>query len=236
MMNPVVLVADDDKEIVYAIEKMLEKEGIRTVCAYNGREAVARLMEEEIHLVILDIMMPEMDGIKALLKIRENNNIPIILLSAKTEEADKVAGLNTGADDYVTKPFSPPELMARVHSQLRRYMNLGDYSATQTQTQILIDGLFLDDEARRVCVDGTEVRLTAKEYCILAFLMKHAGKIFSAEEIYDNVWHEKAYAVENTIMVHIRRIREKIEINPKEPRYLKVVWGVGYKIEDLGRK
>ncbi len=231
MSNSKVLVVDDDREIVGAITKLLRLEGIETVSVYNGREAVDRLREENINLIILDIMMPEMDGLSATINIRNTRNIPIILLSAKTEESDKILGLSIGADDYITKPFSPPELIARVKSQLRRYMNLGDYNAAKAAGDIQIGGLSLSLTEHTLYVEGEAVKLTNKEYAIVELLMTNAGRIFSAEQIYENVWHESAFAVENTVMVHIRRIREKIEINPKEPRYLKVVWGVGYKME-----
>ncbi len=233
MSQQKVLVVDDDREIVSAIAKLLKLEGIDTVCAYNGSEAVEKLVGEDIHLIILDIMMPEMDGISATIKIRNERNIPIIMLSAKTEESDKILGLSVGADDYITKPFSPPELIARVKSQLRRYMSLGDYSNRLTGNDICIGGLTLKTGERAVLVEGEPVKLTAKEYSILELLMANAGRVFSAEHIYEKVWHETAYAVENTVMVHIRRIREKIEINPREPKYLKVVWGIGYKIEKI---
>lgn len=227
-----VLVVDDDREIVTAIIRLLEHEGIEAVPAYNGREAVERLGEGEIHLIIIDIMMPEMDGISATIKIRSERNIPVIMLSAKTEESDKILGLSVGADDYVTKPFSPAELVARVKSQLRRYMSLGDYTS-RSGADIVLGGLTLCREERRLCVDGDPVKLTPKEYSIVELLMSKPGRVFSAEEIYERVWNEAAFSVENTIMVHIRRIREKIEIDPNEPRYLKVVWGIGYKIEKM---
>lgn len=226
-----VLVVDDDHEIVSAISKLLEYEGIETVKAYNGLEAVERLIESEIHLIILDIMMPKLDGISATIKIRGERNIPIIMLSAKTEDSDKVLGLSVGADDYVTKPFSPPELVARVKSQLRRYMQLGDHTGRMAGGEIRLGGLVLNSSEHSLYVEGEAVKLTAKEYKIVELLMSNPGRVFSAEEIYERVWNETAYAVENTVMVHIRRIREKIEINPREPRYLKVVWGVGYKME-----
>ena len=228
-----VLVVDDDREIVSAISKLLEYEGIETVKAYNGLEAVERLMDSEIHLIILDIMMPKMDGISATIKIRGERNIPIIMLSAKTEESDKILGLSVGADDYVTKPFSPPELVARVKSQLRRYMSLGDHTSRMAGGEIRLGGLVLNSNEHSLYVDGAAVKLTAKEYRIVELLMSNPGRVFSAEEIYERVWNETAYAVENTVMVHIRRIREKIEINPREPKYLKVVWGVGYKMEKI---
>lgn len=226
-----VLVVDDDREIVGAIAKMLELEGIEAVKAYNGAEAVETLNRTEIHLIILDIMMPRMDGISAVIKIRSSRNIPIIMLSAKAEESDKILGLSVGADDYVTKPFSPPELMARVKSQLRRYTSLGDYQKKGDGEKIVLGGLMLRNDEHLLYVDGSPVKLTAKEYGIVELLMTNAGRVFSAEEIYEKIWNETAYSVENTVMVHIRHIREKIEINPKEPKYLKVVWGVGYKME-----
>lgn len=226
-----VLVVDDDREIVSAIAKLLELEGIEVVKAYNGLEAVETLCSCEVHLIIIDIMMPAMDGISATIKIRNERNIPIIMLSAKTEESDKILGLSVGADDYITKPFSPQELVARVKSQLRRYLSLGDYSNRAAGEDIRLGGLLLKRDEHSLLVDGEPVKMTAKEYSILELLMINAGRVFSAEEIYERVWNETAYAVENTVMVHIRRIREKIEINPREPKYLKVVWGIGYKIE-----
>lgn len=231
MQQSRILVVDDDHDIVEAICKILKREGFLTACAYDGMEAVKKLMEEEIHLIILDVMMPKMDGLSATMKIREKKNIPIIILSAKTEDSDKVIGLTMGADDYVTKPFSPAELVARVRSQLRRYMSLGDYETAGQEGNLVLGGLNLNTAKKQVFIDGQEVRLTAKEFSILELLMRHPGKVYSAEEIYKKVWHEDAYSVENTVMVHIRRIREKIEINPKEPKYLKVVWGIGYKVE-----
>ena len=228
-----VLVVDDDREIVSAIAKLLEAEGIEVERAYNGMQAVEKLSDTDVHLIILDIMMPTMDGISATIKIRNERNIPIIMLSAKAEESDKILGLSVGADDYITKPFSPPELVARVKSQLRRYMSLGDYANRAAGGDLRTGGLTLKCEERTLYVDGEPVKLTAKEYKILEFLMANAGHVFSAEEIYQKVWNEPAYSVENTVMVHIRRIREKIEINPSEPKYLKVVWGIGYKIEKI---
>ena len=228
-----VLVVDDDREIVGAIAKMLELEGIDAVKAYNGAEAVEILNSTDIHLIILDIMMPQLDGISAVIKIRTTRNIPIIMLSAKTEESDKILGLSVGADDYVTKPFSPPELMARVKSQLRRYTSLGDYQNKGSGDRVILGGLMLRKDEHLLYVDGSPVKLTAKEYGIVELLMTNAGRVFSAEEIYEKIWNESAYSVENTVMVHIRHIREKIEINPKEPKYLKVVWGVGYKMEKI---
>lgn len=226
-----ILVVDDDVEIARAIEKLLRKEGYDVLIAYNGLEALDMISTEAIHLIILDVMMPKLDGLSTTMKIREKKNIPIIILSAKSEDTDKVLGLSMGADDYVTKPFSPSELMARVKSQLRRYFQLGDFSNVAPEQLIEIGGLKLDLEGMQLYVDGEPVKLTAKEIKIMEFLMMHAGIVFSADRIYESVWNETPYAAENTVMVHIRRIREKIEINPKEPKYLKVVWGIGYKIE-----
>lgn len=226
-----ILVVDDDVEIARAIAKLLKKEGYDVLIAYNGLEALDMLSTESIHLIILDVMMPKLDGLSTTMKVREKKNIPIIILSAKSEDTDKVLGLSMGADDYVTKPFSPPELMARVKSQLRRYFQLGDVSTLTSDQIIEIGGLKLDLDGMQLFVDGEPVKLTAKELKIMEFLMLHAGVVFSADRIYERVWNETPYAAENTVMVHIRRIREKIEINPKEPKYLKVVWGIGYKIE-----
>ncbi|HEX2944374.1 MAG TPA: response regulator transcription factor [Clostridia bacterium] len=228
-----ILVVDDDREISNALEKLLLREGYSVSIACNGLEALDKVMTENIQLILLDIMMPKLDGLSATLKIREKKNIPIIILSAKSEDSDKILGLSMGADDYVTKPFNPQELMARVKSQLRRYMKFGDIGSAHSSSRICVGGLFLDTDAKQLTVDGEQIRLTAKEYRILELLMKNAGIVFSAEKIYEAVWNEAAYSVENTVMVHIRRIREKIEINPKEPNYLKVVWGIGYKIEKL---
>ena len=202
--------------------------------AYDGLEAMDLLMEQDIHLLIIDVMMPKMDGLSATMKIRESKNIPIIILSAKTEESDKILGLSMGADDYVSKPFRPDELVARVKSQLRRYLQLGSMrSAGENKNQIVNGGLILDTEGKRILVDGEPVKVTATEYKILHLLMRNLGRVFSADEIYERVWNEEAYATENTVMVHIRRIREKIEIDTKNPRYLKVVWGIGYKMEKM---
>ncbi|WP_153733084.1 response regulator transcription factor [Sporosarcina obsidiansis] len=223
-----VLVADDDKEIRDGIEIYLKNEGYCVLKAEDGREALELLASNEVHLLILDIMMPNMDGITATFKIREVQNIPIIMLSAKAEDSDKIHGLSVGADDYVTKPFHPLELMARVKSQLRRYVQLGTYDG---QKMIEVDGLVLNEEAKELTVDGTPVRLTPIEYKITELLMKHPGRVFSINEIYERVWNEEAYNAENIVAVHIRKIREKIEADPKNPRYVKVVWGVGYKIE-----
>lgn len=223
-----VLVVDDDREIVESIAIFLQADGYLVRKAYNGLEALDIVMTENVHLIILDIMMPELDGIKTLLKVRESKNLPIILLSAKSEDADKILGLTAGADDYITKPFNPSELVARVKSQLRRYTQLGAMQIKETK--IAIRGLVLDTESKSVTVDGEAVRLTPLEYKILELLCRHPGKVFSVEEIYRQVWNDDVVS-DNAIAVHVRHIREKIEINPKEPRYLKVVWGVGYKIE-----
>ncbi len=228
-----ILVVDDDREIAHAIQKLLGKEGYDVYVAYDGMQALEKLAETRIQLILLDVMMPKLDGLSATMRIRQDRNIPIIILSAKSEDSDKVLGLSMGADDYVTKPFNPSELVARVQSQLRRYMHLGDISAGIKGSQIVTGGLILDVEAKQLLVDGVPTRLTATEYRIVELLMYNLGRVFSSEEIYERVWNEDAYAVENTVMVHIRRIREKIEINPKEPKYLKVVWGIGYKIEKV---
>nr|WP_294681217.1 response regulator transcription factor [uncultured Anaerotignum sp.] len=226
-----ILVCDDDRSIVDAIAIYLEQEGYDVIKAYNGLEALKALEENEIHLIILDVMMPEMDGLHATVKIRESLNIPIIILSAKSEDTDKVLGLNFGADDYITKPFNPLELLARVKSHMRRYTALG--SIAEKNNIIRIGGVELDKDAKEVRVEGKKVKMTATEYGILQLLMENAGKVFSIDEIYERVWNESSFSPENTVSVHIRRIREKIEINPKEPRYLKVVWGIGYKIEKI---
>lgn len=225
-----ILVCDDDKEIVEAIEIYLTQEGYQIYKAYDGQQAIDMLEKEEIHLLLIDVMMPRLDGIRATLKIRETSSIPIIILSAKSEDADKILGLNIGADDYITKPFNPLELLARVKSQLRRYTKLGAI-AEEKQNIYSVGALEIDDDQKQVTVDGEIVKLTPIEYNILLFLMKHAGCVFSTEQIYENIWNEDALAADNTVAVHIRHIREKIEINPKEPRYLKVVWGLGYKID-----
>lgn len=231
MMN--ILVCDDDKEIVEAIEIYLMPEGYQVFKAYDGIQALEILKKEEIHLLLIDVMMPRMDGIRATIKIREQYNMPIIILSAKTEDADKVVGLNVGADDYITKPFNAMELIARVKSQLRRYTRLGTMQVVE-QNVYQSGGLMINDDTKQVTIDGEEVqKLTPMQYNILLFLLKNKGRVFSIEQIYENIWKEDAVNVENTVAVHIRHIREKIEINPKEPRYLKVVWGVGYKIENL---
>jgi DNA-binding response OmpR family regulator len=224
-----VLVVDDEKEIRDAIEIYLSNEGVRVIQARDGIEAIEKLEEEEIHLILLDIMMPRLDGIKTTFKIREQKNIPIIMLSAKSEDTDKILGLQVGADDYVTKPFNPLELIARVKSQLRRYVTLGTYEGSEKV--IDLHGLTLNQEAKEVAVNGETVRLTPIEYKIVELLMTHAGRVFSIQDIYEKVWREPGYNAENTVAVHIRKIREKIEIDPKNPRFLKVVWGIGYKIE-----
>lgn len=228
-----ILVCDDDKEIVEAIEIYLTQEGYEVVKAYDGQEALKVLKETPIDLLVIDVMMPRLDGIRATLKIREENNIPIIILSAKSEDADKILGLNVGADDYVTKPFNPLELVARVKSQLRRYTSLGSTVKNENEAVYTTGGLSINDDLKEVTVDGKPVKLTPIEYNILLLLVKNQGKVFSIEQIYESIWNEDAIGADNTVAVHIRHIREKIEINPKEPRYLKVVWGVGYKIEKL---
>ena len=228
-----ILVCDDDKEIVEAIEIYLSKEGYHILKAYDGMEAIKILESEEVNLLILDVMMPRLDGIRTTLKIREKNSIPIIILSAKSEDADKILGLNVGADDYVTKPFSPLELVARVKSQLRRYTQLGGTVQKDEDKVYEVGGLRMNDDLKEVTVDGEPVKLTPIEYNILRLLMKNQGRVFSINQIYESIWNEEAIGADNTVAVHIRHIREKIEINPKDPRYLKVVWGVGYKIEKL---
>lgn len=229
-----ILVVDDDREIVRSLGKLLELEGYRVLTAFNGMEALDRLETDTAHLILLDVMMPQLNGLSALMRIRQKHNIPVIILSAKTEESDKVSGLTMGADDYVTKPYNTAELMARVRSQLRRYFSLGAAPAGEgsgSGNVLKNGGLLLDRNTKQLTVDGEPVRLTATEYKILELLMEHPGYVFSAEQIYSRVWQEDAYAGEKTVMVHIRRIREKIEITPKNPKYLKVVWGIGYKIE-----
>lgn len=230
-----ILVVDDDKEIVESIEIFLRNEGYNVYKAYNGIEALDVLVNKDVHLILMDIMMPKLDGIKATIKIREEKNIPIILVSAKSEDTDKIMGLNIGADDYITKPFNLLELIARVKSNLRRYVALGTYNNENTNNkEVLISGgLELNTSTKEVKVDGKTVKVTPIEFKILNLLIANKGRVFSIDEIYEKVWNEESFNVENTVAVHIRRIREKIEINPKEPRYLKVVWGVGYKIEKL---
>ena len=225
-----ILVCDDDKEIVEAISIYLKQEGYTIIPAYNGKEALEVMEREEIHLIILDIMMPELDGIHALLKLREKSSIPVILLSAKSEDVDKILGLNVGADDYVTKPFNPLELIARVKSQLRRYTKLGGIE--QNNDNLLINGaIAMDREQKIVTVDGENVKLTPTEFKILQLLMENVGTVFSSAQIYERIWEEDAYATDNIVSVHIRRTREKIEIDPKNPDYVKVMWGVGYRME-----
>ncbi|ALC88597.1 PhoB family transcriptional regulator [Bacillus sp. FJAT-18017] len=224
-----VLVVDDEKEIRDAIEIYLRNEGLTVIKAKDGLEAIEKLHSQEIHLIVMDIMMPRLDGIAATFKIREKRNIPIIMLSAKSEDTDKILGLQIGADDYVTKPFNPVELIARVKSQLRRYMNLGTYEGMNKR--IDLNGLTLDQTAKQVALDGEPIRLTPIEFRIVELLMTNAGRVFSINEIYELVWKEPGFNAENIVAVHIRKIREKIEIDPKNPRYLKVVWGIGYKME-----
>lgn len=234
MKESTILIVDDDKEIAESIGIFLRGEGFNTAFAYDGEEALEKLCKNEksgenpIRLIILDIMMPKTDGIKTLMKLRENKNIPVILLSAKSQDADKILGLTVGADDYITKPFNPSELVARVKSQLRRYLLLG--GTPVADTKIIINGLEIDPDKKQVSVDGSEVKLTPMEYKILVLLAENRGKVFSADDIYRRVWNKDSFVGDNTIAVHIRHIREKIEINPKEPKYLKVVWGIGYKI------
>ncbi len=225
-----ILVCDDDREIVDAIEIYLSQDGHRIFKAYDGEQAIALLKKEDIQLLIMDIMMPKLDGIRATLKIREYSSIPIVMLSAKSEDTDKILGLNIGADDYITKPFNPLELVARVKSNLRRYTSLGSLSG-DNKAIFQVGGLVINDDTKQVTVDGEPVKMTPIEYNILLLLVKNQGRVFSIDQIYENIWNEDAIGADNTVAVHIRHIREKIEINPREPRYLKVVWGVGYKIE-----
>ncbi len=225
-----ILVCDDDKEIVDAIEIYLSQDGYKIFKAYDGEQAIQILDREDIHLLIMDIMMPKLDGIRATLKIREYSSIPIIILSAKSEDTDKILGLNIGADDYICKPFNPLELVARVKSNLRRYTSLGSLTG-ENKSIYQVGGLILNDDTKQVTVDDEPVKMTPIEYNILLLLMKNQGRVFSINQIYESIWNEDAIGADNTVAVHIRHIREKIEINPKEPRYLKVVWGVGYKID-----
>ena len=226
-----ILVCDDDREIVDAIEIYLQQEGFTVYKAYDGIEALQVLQEYEIQLAIIDIMMPRLDGIHCTMKIREKSSIPIIILSAKSEDTDKILGLNIGADDYISKPFNPLELVARVKSNLRRYTKLGSLPEQDNSKIFTVGGLAINDESKEIQIDGENVKMTPMEYNILLFLVRNKGKVFSINQIYENIWNETAVGADNTVAVHIRHIREKIEINPKEPRYLKVVWGVGYKIE-----
>ena len=225
-----ILVCDDDREIVEAIDIYLTQEGYKVLKAYDGIEALEVLKNNEVHLLVIDVMMPRLDGLRATLKIRQESSIPIIILSAKSEDADKILGLNVGADDYVSKPFNPLELTARVKSQLRRYTKLGNKTVNNGNIY-QAGGLMINDDLKEVTVDGEAVKLTPIEYNILLLLVKNQGKVFSINQIYENIWNEEAIGADNTVAVHIRHIREKIEVNPKDPRYLKVVWGVGYKIE-----
>lgn len=233
MTKPRVLVVDDEREIREAIRIYLRGEDIETIMATNGQEAVDLMKQEEIHLILMDVMMPGIDGIVATSLIREFSNVPIIMLTAKSEDTDKIMGLSLGADDYITKPFNPMELVARVKSQLRRYLQLGSQTVTSSTNQDILEvnGLRINTATKQVFVDGKEVRLTPTEFKILSLLMRNKGRVFSISDIYENVWDEPGYNAENTVAVHIRKIREKIEINPRDPRYLKVVWGIGYKIE-----
>ncbi|MDI9502292.1 MAG: response regulator transcription factor [Bacillota bacterium] len=231
-MRATVLVVDDDKEIARAICLLLEKEGYDTIAAYNGMEALDIAMNQEVHLMILDLMMPVMDGMSALMKLRKKKNIPVLILSAKTQDHDKIDGLSAGADDYITKPYNPRELVARVKSHLRRFFWLGDHVHNPSAEEIRQGGLLLNANKRSLHVDGEPVRITKKEFGILSLLMRSPSKVFTSDEIYRAVWNSEPYNVENLIMVHISRLRVKIEINPREPQYIKVVWGVGYKFED----
>ena len=224
-----ILVCDDEKDIVSALHIYLSAEGYRVLTAFDGPEALRLLDREEVHLVLLDVMMPGMDGITAMTRLRQSRNLPVILLTAKSEDTDKVLGLNMGADDYVTKPFNPVEVLARVKSQLRRFLQLG--AAVKAPSELTVGGIALDHDAKRVTLDGEEIALTPKEYDILYYLMQHPGKVFTPAELYSAVWNEAPVAIDNTVAVHIRHLREKLEINPSEPRYLKVVWGKGYKLE-----
>lgn len=227
-----ILVCDDDRDIVSALEIYLGGEGYKTVAACNGMEALEAVKGQEIHLILMDVMMPELDGLRATARLREESNIPIILLTAKSEDNDKILGLNIGADDYITKPFNPLEVIARVRSQLRRYTALG--GAEKPNGGLTVGPISMDDAAKQVTVDSIPVPLTPSEYNILKLLLSHPGQVFSSAQIYEQVWNDPAYGSENTVAVHIRHLREKIEINPAEPRYLKVVWGLGYKIEKGG--
>ena len=232
-MNECILIVDDDPEIVAAIAITLEREGYQVRRAYDGLQALDQCLDPAVKLILIDVMMPKLDGLSALLRIRERRNLPVIVLSAKSEDTDKILGLSMGADDYVTKPYNPQELVARVRSQLRRYTALGDVHA-ETRRGLIVNGRLSYDPAGRVLrADGDEVKLTPTETKIVDLLIRHPGQIFPAEEIYRRVWGEEAWSSENTVMVHIRRIREKIELDPKEPEYLKVVWGIGYKMEKM---
>lgn len=236
MDSETILVVDDNEEIVYSIGELLKYEGYQVVKAYDGMQALEALEKNKIDLILLDVMMPRLNGLSALMKLREKYRIPVIILSAKTEESDKVSGLTLGADDYVEKPYNPAELIARVKAHLRRYRAWGQQAPEPDEDRIVNGGLVLDKKQRIAVAEGEEVRLTATEYKILELLMEHPGQVFSAEQIYERVWNESAsFTVENTVMVHIRHIREKVEIDPKKPRYVKVVWGIGYKMEKYSR-
>lgn len=228
-----VLICDDDKDIVSALKIYLTSEGYQTVCAYNGEEAIAAVRTGNIDLILMDVMMPKLDGIRATAQLREEGNIPIILLTAKSEDSDKVLGLNIGADDYITKPFNPIEVLARVKSQLRRYTTLGGKNQSEGGNLLRNGALSIDDDAKLVTIDGEPVSLTPIEYNILHLLMKNPGRVYSTAQIYEQVWNDPALGSENTVAVHIRHLREKIEIDPANPRYLKVVWGLGYKMEKM---
>ena len=230
-MTNTILVVDDDKEIRQAVRIYLEQKNYTVVEAVDGLDALKKLEETMVHLIILDVMMPNLDGIATMQKIRETKNVPILMLSAKNEEVDKVMGLTNGADDYLSKPFSPLELLARVDSLLRRYLSLGEFETTQNTDVLEVNGLVLDRVAKKVMVEGQDVKLTRTEFKITELLMMQPGRVYSIDEIYETVWQEPSFNSDNTVSVHIRKIREKIEVNPKNPKYLKVVWGVGYKIE-----
>ena len=227
---PTILICDDEKDIVSALDIYLRAEGYETAAAFNGHEALEALRSQEIQLVLLDVMMPELDGISTLARIRKENNVPVILLTAKGDDTDKVLGLNVGADDYITKPFNPVELIARVRSQLRRYLQLG--GNTMQEETLRIGSIELDDKRKAVMLDGEPVSLTPREYDILKFLMLHPGEVFSPRELYRRIWNEEPYGAESTVAVHIRHLREKLEITPAQPRYIKAVWGQGYKLEN----
>ena len=230
-MSYTILVCDDDELIVQSIALHLQKESYKVIQAYNGLETLEILEKQEVHLILLDVMMPKLDGLSTTLRIRQEKNIPIIILSAKSEDTDKIAGLNFGADDYLTKPFNTLELLARVKSQLRRYTSLG--GIVKEESMLMTGGLCIDTNKNTVWLDGEVIKLTPTEYKILVYFMKHMGQVLSIHQIYENVWQEEAYAPENTVAVHIRRLREKIEINTKEPKYIKVVWGSGYLVEKI---
>ena len=231
-----ILICDDERDIVSALKIYLSAEGYATYCAYTGAEALDILDKEDVHLVLMDIMMPVMDGISAMVKLREKSNVPVILLTAKSEDTDKILGLNTGADDYITKPFNPVEVLARVRSQLRRYMQLGGTADSESGSSYTLGGIELRDKTKEVFVDGEPISLTPTEFEILKLLIRHPGEVFSPKEIYRRVWNDAPLGAEGTVAVHIRHLREKIEINPAEPRYLKVVWAQGYKLENGGKR